>query len=162
MQEIAHALLVWIGAHSTLAAGDLQPPPIELIDPEELATLAHDRTGAPRPIAGIDSRVWGYYDWEEGPGGTIYVVRPEDTPGAERHPRPSDNPVFRERLLHELVHFAQHATGEVARFRCPTQGEWQAYSLGGLYLRQHGVPDPLPARSSLVYLFATCRAFSLR
>jgi hypothetical protein len=86
----------------------------------------------------------------------IYLVHPQDTPGAAAHADPTENPLFRERLLHELVHFAQHASGAYARFDCPAQGELDAYRLGGLYLRQLGVADPMPGRMTWVRRYGAC------
>ncbi len=100
--------------------------------------------------------MWGTYRWDEGPAGTIYLVRAEDTPGAARHAKPTDNPLFRERLLHELVHFAQQQTGAVARFNCRAEGERDAYRLGARYLQQQGIPDPLSNRKLVMFIQSSC------
>ncbi len=49
-------------------------------------------------------------------------------------------------LLHELVYVTQRASGAYANFACPTRGEFDAYWLGGTYLRELGVADPMPMR----------------
>jgi hypothetical protein len=153
MDEIAAALLIWIAAHSPLDASRLQPPPIVLLDAQAIAT--RDHAGA--QAAAGEQRVLGYFAPHEGRNGTIYVLRPERRPGQDDVAAAAADPLFRERLLHELVHFAQHATGQTARFECPMQGEAQAYALGGKYLRQRNVDDPLPHRVMLVAAFTSCR-----
>jgi hypothetical protein len=49
-----------------------------------------------------------------------------------------------------------NASGAYARFDCPAQGEFDAYRLGGIYLRQLGVPDPLPGRMVWMRRYSAC------
>ncbi len=156
MEPLALSLLLWIAAHSNLAVAGLSPPPIVLLGPEQMTALYYQQAGMPSTAPKVDARVQGYFDWSDDSRGVIYLVRPQDTPGANAYTDPADNPLFRERLLHELVHFAQHASGAYARFDCPAQGEFDAYRLGGMYLRQLGVPDPLPGRMAWVRRFSSC------
>ena len=156
MEQLAVSLLVWIAAHSPYPVGDVAPPPIVLLSPEAMTAIVYEDTGTAQQAPKVDQQLQGYFDPDEGAHGTIFLVRPEDTPGAWQHAEPSDNPLFRERLLHELVHFAQHTTGEYERFRCPTQGELQAYDLGGKYLQQLGVPDPIPNRKLIARMLVRC------
>ncbi len=156
MDQIAIALLIWISAHSEYTAAQLQPPPIVLLSPEAMTAVVHEREGLPLVAGMVDKRIQGYFSWDDGAKGTIYLVRSEDTPGAGKYANPSDNPLFRERLLHELVHFAQRSTGAYERRQCSAQNEFDAYQLGGLYLRQLGVPDPLPNRLFLARMYSAC------
>ncbi len=156
MEQLALSLLLWIAAHSTLAVAGLNPPPIVLLNPEQMTALYYQQAGMPSTAPKVDTRVQGYFDWSGDSRGVIYLVRPQDTPGANAYTDPADNPLFRERLLHELVHFAQHATGSYERFDCPAQGEFDAYRLGGIYLRQLGVADPMPGRMAWVRRFSSC------
>ena len=153
MEEIAAALLLWIAAHSPLDASRLKPPPVVLLDAEAIAGRGHHNA----PTASGEQRVLGYFAADEGPRGTIYVLRPERWPGQDDNAAAATDPLFRERLLHELVHYAQHATGQTARFECPMQGEAMAYALGGKYLRERNVIDPMPHRVMLVAAFTSCR-----
>jgi hypothetical protein len=152
VEPIAAALLAWIAAHSSYAVADLAPPPVRLLDPAALRETLQVGESA---LAGANG-VWGLYRAGDGPAGTIYLLRPEDTPGADRHAQPADNPVFRERLLHELVHFAQHRTGAMARFNCVAEGERDAYRLGARWLQQQGVRDPLPNRKFVMFVQSSC------
>ena len=158
MEQIASALLIWIAMNSAYPAAGLRPPPIVLLEPAAMAALARGESfdGASQSPPTADANIWGHYRWDAGPSGTIYIVRPEDTAGAARYAQPSDNPVFRERLLHELVHFAQRQTGAYERFLCRAQGEHDAYRLGGRYLHEQGVGDPLPNRRFVAFVQSSC------
>lgn len=160
MESLAMSLLLWLAAHSSYDATRAGVPPIHLLSPEAMTAMYYEqvsgRSGVPAGAPQVDRRIQGYFSWTEPPQGAIYLVRPEDTPGAASHADPATNPLFRERLLHELVHFAQHASGAYAHFACPAQGEFDAYRLGGIYLRELGVPDPLPGRMAWMRRYGTC------
>jgi hypothetical protein len=155
VEQIAVSLLLWIAANSPYAVSQLAPPPILTMTPQAITAAAiGDSPDAQQQK--VDSRIYGFFDAQAGPRGTIFLVRPEDTPGAGQFATPSDNPVFRERMLHELVHFAQEQTGVAAQFRCPSQGEVMAYRLGGMYLAELGVPDPLRNRRLMAAMHVRC------
>ncbi len=156
VEQLALSLLLWIAAHSTLWVAGLSPPPVVLLNPEQMTALYYQQAGMPSTAPKVDTRVHGYFDWSGNGPGVIYLVRPQDTPGGAAYTDPADNPLFRERLLHELVHFVQHASGAYPHFDCPAQGEFDAYRLGGIYLRQLGVADPLPGRMAWVRRFSSC------
>lgn len=158
METLTLSLLLWLAAHSDYDVARLSPPPVHLLSPEAMTALyyAQTKSGAPAGASKVNHRILGYFSWADAPQGVVYLVRPQDTPGAAAYADPTENPLFRERLLHELVHFAQHATGAYARFDCPGQGEFDAYRLGGLYLRQLGVADPLPGRWVWARRLGTC------
>lgn len=157
MEQVAVSLLLWLAAHSSYEVGGLAPPPIVLLTPAALSALVREGAAEAAPAEPLPAiHVHGLYRPRDGPAGTVYLVRPEDTPGAERYAQPSDNPWFRERLLHELVHFVQHASGETSSYRCPSQGEYRAYQLGARYLHQIGAADPLPNRRMLAFMATGC------
>jgi hypothetical protein len=156
IEQIAVALLMWIASHSSFqTAGQLPPPPIVLTTVEELTALVRQRSGVAPGEAG-EWNVYGYLSLDEDDHGTIYVVRPADTPGAELFVDPADNPIFRERLLHELVHYVQYATGALSGLQCPSMRELAAYYLGGVYLKERAVADPLPDRMLFAFWAARC------
>ncbi|WP_425426577.1 hypothetical protein [Antarctobacter heliothermus] len=64
--------------------------------------------------------------------------------------------MFREILLHELVHHVQRNTGLWDEWACPAIGETEAYRLGGRYLRQTRTADPLPNRNFWAAIYARC------
>lgn len=158
METLALSLLIWLAVHSDYPLAGIEPPPIRLLSPEAMTALYYEQTsaGAPAGAAKVDRRIQGYFSWADSPRGVIYLVRPQDTDGAAHFADPADNPLFRERLLHELVHFAQHTSGAYARFECPAQGEFDAYRLGGMYLLQLGVRDPMPGRLAWARRFSSC------
>lgn len=157
IEQIAAALLVWIASHSSYpTAGRLPPPPIVLTTAAELSALVQKRTDVAPETARQAWRIHGFFSLDEDDHGTIYLVRPADTPGAELFQDPTENPIFRERLLHELVHYAQYATGAMHDFKCPAMRELMAYHLGGVYLKQRSVADPLPDRMFLAFWGSRC------
>jgi hypothetical protein len=156
LEQLAASLLIWIAAHSTYPVQTLKPPPIELLSPEAMTALYREEAGAPMNAPAVDPRVLGYFRREGPSKGTVYLLRPENVPGAARYANPTENPRFREQLLHELVHYAQWSTGAYERFRCPAEGEWAAFSLGGHYLRELGFPDPIPNREFWARHLSVC------
>lgn len=155
MEALILTLLQWIGAHSEYATANLPPPPVVLMSAAALTNRVQGKSGAAK-ASDVDPRLQGFFSLAPDTLGTIYLINPEDTPGADRFADPTENPIFRERLLHELVHYAQHASGEMASYRCPSQGEFAAYVLGGAYLRELHVPDPLRHREWLARAVMQC------
>jgi hypothetical protein len=160
MEALVLSLLLWLSANSDYEVAQFSLPQVRLLSPQAMTALCYEQAGAgpdaPADAATVDARIQGYFSGAESVSGTIYLVHPQDTPGAASYTDPTDNPLFRERLLHELVHFAQHASGAYARFQCPVEGEFAAYRLGAIYLRQLGVPDPMPGRVVWMRRFSAC------
>jgi hypothetical protein len=156
MESLAAALLVWIATYSLLPAMVLRPPAVKLLSPEAMTAMYHKETGSALKAPAVDPRVMGYFRREGADAGTIYLIDPDRVPQARRFLDPLENPIFRERLLHELVHYVQWATGQYNQFVCPAQGELAAYSLGGAYLRSLGVVDPMPNREFWVPHLSRC------
>lgn len=154
MEALVLSLLAWLAANSSYPTLELPVPRVELVGAHELLARYERERG--RAAAQRGAHVLGHYAWDEGEAGTIYLSVPPETPGAGPPTDPIDNPWFRERLLHELVHHAQYRAGHYARFACPARGELDAYRLGGEYLRQLGVADPLPSRANLARWYSRC------
>ncbi|HEY0836880.1 MAG TPA: DUF6647 family protein [Azospirillum sp.] len=146
MGELVAALLVWIGAHTDYRVAGIPLPEVRVVSARELTRQYYK--GAPptytRPA--VDDRVLALYDPNHPPHGIIHL----------RDDRPPDSIEFQERLLHELVHHVQSMNGMHRRYRCPAQGEREAYLLGGLFLKQRGAPDPLPNREFWAKLYSRC------
>jgi hypothetical protein len=156
MEPLIVSLLLWVAAHSDYRVADSPLPEVRLLTPTEMTALYREQTGQKASAAQIDTRIQGYFSWADGPPGVIYLIHPRDTPGAADFSDPTENPLFRERLLHELVHFAQRTSGAYAGYACPARGEFDAYRLGGAYLRELGVADPMPLRMRWAQRFSAC------
>lgn len=155
IEQVAMTLLVWISTHSSYQmAAKLPPPPIVSMSSQELATLVRNRAGPEGQESLASWMVHGYYSTDGPDRGTIYIVHPSETPGAELFSDAAENPIWRERLLHELVHHAQHVSG--AQFECSQKRELSAYYLGGVYLQQRAVADPLPDRILIAFWASRC------
>jgi hypothetical protein len=123
--------------------------------PAEITAEYYDAAGvAAASRQAVDPRIMALYAFEDGPHGAIYVIDPALTEGADDDPL--GNPIFQERLLHELVHHVQRHTGAYDRFACPAEGEVDAYRLGGLFLKQRRVEDPLPNRNFWARVYSRC------
>lgn len=156
MEPLVVSLLLWIATHSDYRLADSQMPEVRLISPVQMTALYHELIGERSGTGQIDTRIQGHFSWAEGPAGVIYLIHPHETPGAAQFSDPTENPLFRERLLHELVHFAQRSSGIAAGYTCPARGEFDAYRLGGVYLRELGVIDPIPMRMRWAQRFSAC------
>jgi hypothetical protein len=143
MGELVMALLVWIGAHTGYRVTDIPLPQVRVVSARELTREYYEDAPATyaRPV--VDDRVLALYDPNRS---TIYL----------RNDLPPHDVLFQERLLHELVHHVQHVNGMHRRYRCPAQGEREAYVLGGLFLKESGVPDPLRDREFWAGVYSRC------
>jgi hypothetical protein len=104
----------------------------------------------------VDDRLLALYSNEDGPHGTLYVLAPEFVADAEYFEDPTENPIFRGIVLHELIHHVQWATGTADTWPCPSRREEEAYILGGRYLRQTHTTDPIPNRNFWAHAYSTC------
>lgn len=108
------------------------------------------------PKDGIDERIFALYSIDAGVSGTVFITHPNFNQGAEKYQNPSDNPVFQERLLHELIHHTQNYSGVYERIPCRNFSEKEAYMLGGVFLKQHRIRDPMPNRVYFANLYSRC------
>lgn len=59
-------------------------------------------------------------------------------------------------VLHELIHHAQFDSGAYDTYSCRNYGELEAYTLGGKYLKDRYVTDPLPNRDVREHMYSRC------
>ena len=157
MNGLATALMAWIAANSTYDTAIMPIPEIVLMTPIELTAEAYSDTPDLIPDSRVDDRVLALYSFEDGANGTVYLLAPEQ-PNILVDPEELSefDPLFEERLLHELVHHVQRMSGAYDAFPCRNFGELQAYQLGGSYLRQRNVEDPLPNRNFRAHIYSRC------
>ena len=153
MDGLIDVLLDWIGEHSRYDVAQIGRPAVVMLSAEDLTREMY--TGVPHliPDDGVDERINALYAHAEQ---TIYIRHPDTVDGAQSFAAPSDNPLWQEILLHELVHHVQWQSGEADSWMCDAQGERQAYHLGGVYLAQTGTPDPLANRAFWAQMYAQC------
>ena len=111
MDALIDLLLDWIGENSAYQTSDLEPPAVVELGPKELTREYYYGRAHLIPEDGVDDRLNAIYIANEGPEGTIFILSPDQIDGAENFADPRDNPLWREILLHELVHHAQHDHG---------------------------------------------------
>jgi hypothetical protein len=156
LESLITILLAWIGEHSTYDTTQMPVPAVIELSPEALTREAYADAPEHIPANGIDENLFAFYSWDKNDSGTIFIRPAEDTKGPRFGDSPLDNPVFKERLLHELVHHVQYLDGAYERFPCKNSAEAEAYKLGAVFLQQENVPDPLPNRSMLIHYFGLC------
>ncbi|WP_210527785.1 hypothetical protein [Rubellimicrobium arenae] len=156
MDPIIDALLAWIGENSAYDVAGLPRPAVVLLAPGDLTREYYAAAPQLLPEDGVDDRLLALYSAEDGPDGTLYLLAPRHVPDAGRWDDPTDNPLFREIVLHELVHHVQWQTGAAETWPCPQFGEQEAYTLGGIYLRQVHAADPIPNRGFWARTYSIC------
>jgi len=156
MESLLISLLTWIGLNSDYEISNVPHPSVVMLSHRELTLEAYRDQPQLIPDTGIDQRVFALYSWERSDVGTIFILHPDLTEGQRANERPMENPIFIERLLHELVHHVQFHNGRYKSFPCKNAGEKDAYLLGGLYLRQRNMTDPLPNRKVLAHMYSRC------
>lgn len=156
MDGLIDALLAWIGDNSTYNTYDIPHPIVHQLSAEELTREYYSGVAHLMPDDGVDERLNALYATTDGPHGTIYVIEAPAVEGAEEFETPEDNPLFREILLHELVHHVQQSSGAAEEWPCLSLGETEAYRMGGRYLRALRVDDPLPNRNFWAAIYARC------
>ena len=157
MDALVTALLAWLDANADYPPLDGIPPPV--VRELSAEALTAELRGEPHDSVApgeADPRVHALYSREDGPHGTIFILEAASTPGLQPGEPPLENPVFRERLLHELVHHVQFHTGAFTAFACRTLAEVDALRLGALYLRRHHADDLLPQRWALMHEATRC------
>jgi hypothetical protein len=156
MDPIVALLLAWIGDNSDYDTACVQPPQIVEMSLEELTAEYYGAVPHLLPDDGVDDRLNALYAANDGPDGTIYLLKPELIADAQHFDMATENPLYREILLHELTHHVQWQTGEAETWDCQSYGEREAYILGGRYLRQTRTEDPLPNRMFWAHVYARC------
>ncbi|WP_417721920.1 hypothetical protein [Salipiger sp.] len=156
MDALIDALLDWIADHSAREIADVPHPVVLELSPRELTREFYSGVASLMPEDGVDERVNALFAVTDGPHGTIYILDARGIEGAAEYDDPHDNPLWREILLHELVHHVQHVSGEARGWACRNAGEMEAYVLGGRYLRERRVSDPMGNRMFWARAYSTC------
>ena len=156
MDPVVATLMAWIAAHTDYRTDTVVPPEVVQLTAEELTREYYTGVAHLIPEDGVDERVNALYAATDGEVGTVYIMRAAELADAGQFSDPMDNPIWREILLHELVHHVQWQTGEAETWACPAAGEKEAYRLGGVYLRQVGATDPIPNRNFWAHMYARC------
>lgn len=153
MDALIDIMLDWIAQNSRYETRAISHPTVIELSPEDLTREMYTGVAHLIPADGVDERINALYAHAEQ---TIYILDAQALEGAAKYDTPKDNPLWREILLHELVHHVQWQTGEAETWVCDAQGEINAYHLGGVYLQQSGTPDPLPNRTMWARMYARC------
>ncbi len=153
METLMDALLEWTGSNTDHPVTDVPPPEIVPMDPRALTVEAYSDVPQLLPEDGVDERVRALYNAELR---RIYVLDPRHVGGWDEHEEAFSNPAWREILLHELIHHVQWSTGVADLWPCKAFGEKEAYLLGGRYLKERSVTDPLPNRNFWAHAYARC------
>ncbi|MEZ5657027.1 MAG: hypothetical protein R3E83_00370 [Burkholderiaceae bacterium] len=156
MEALLLSLLVWIGTHSTLNVEGVELPKVIEMTPTEITREMYRHSGLTAKTPEVNERVIALYDPTAADTGTIYVLAAQLAPRAGKYADKLANPYFQERLLHELVHHVQYRTGEIERLPCRAAAEGEAYRLAGRFIRERGLPDPLPNRRFWTYFYSRC------
>lgn len=156
MDAILDALLDWIAQNSAYTVDEMPAPQVLQLSPQDLTREYYTGVAHLMPEDGVDDRLNALYAPGDGTSGTIYILDARAVEGADSFDAPTDNPLFREILLHELVHHVQVQSGASAAWPCLAMGEREAYALGGRYLKQTGTPDPMPNRHFWGAIYARC------
>ena len=156
MESITLMLMLWIGNNSEYRTTDLPAPQVVEMTPAEITTEFYTDHPDKIPASGVDERVNALYSFEDGPDGTIYIIAANLKDGSEDYRNPNDNPIFQEALLHELVHHTQRLNGIYNTIPCRNFAEKEAYLLGGKFLKQQQVEDPMPNRNFWAHMYSRC------
>jgi hypothetical protein len=159
MDKMIALLLTWLSANSPYDTRNIVPPTVVVMSAEELTKEAYSRVPMLIPPDGVDERYLALYSFDDGPHGTIYVLDPKIADpelAADKFYDPYQDPIFQEKILHELVHHLQRRSGVYHTYQCQAQGEEEAYRLGGRYLRQLHTEDPLPNRNFRARIYSRC------
>ena len=156
MDSLIAALLAWIASNSPYDTASMPPPRVIEMTPQELTREYYADAMQLMPADGVDDRINALFAHADGPTGTIYIMAAPQVADADQFDNPHDNPLWREILLHELVHHAQWQSGTAATWACQSYGEREAYLLGGRYLKEVHTDDPMPNRMFWAQLYARC------
>ncbi|MEZ5534161.1 MAG: hypothetical protein R3F02_00920 [Thiolinea sp.] len=156
MDAVVLALMLWIGNNSDYNTGIIPHPAIVEMTPKEITKEAYTDNPNGIPEDGVDERIRALYSFEDGPNGTIYIISAHLTKQAKDYNDPKQNPLFQERLLHELVHHTQRLSGVYNTIPCRNYAEKEAYTLGGKFLRAQNVTDPMPNRNFWAHIYSRC------
>ena len=153
MDALIDLLLDWISQNSQHDTSNIDHPVVRVLSPNAITTEMYTGVAHLIPDDGVDERINALYAHGED---TIYILDSIYVDGADAFADPTQNPLWREILLHELVHHVQWETGLAETWMCDAQGELEAYHLGGVYLEQQNTADPLPNRAFWARMYSRC------
>lgn len=156
MEAVTLMLMLWIGNNSEYRTTDIPNPAIVEMTRQEITTEAYTDAPDQIPADGVDERINALYSFEDGPNGTIYIIAAKLTKESEKYDDPKDNPIFQERLLHELVHHTQRLSGTYNIIPCRNYAELEAYQLGGKFFKQQNLRDPMANRNLWAHMYSRC------
>ncbi len=156
MESLVLVLLAWLSANTEFDISLVPVPNIVELGPREITLEYYSEYPGRMPASGIDERVQALYSWEDSPHGTIYILGRSFTEPSMSQEQGLNNPLFQERLLHELVHHVQYHLGHYDSYECQNEGELQAYLYAGRFLQSQNVSDPLPNRRVLAHMYSRC------
>lgn len=156
MEALINLMLEWVAGNSPYDTADMPHPVVVELSPEALTLEFYDGIASLLPEDGVDERLNALFAVTDGPHGTIYILDANVIEGAGEYDDPHDNPLWREILLHELVHHAQAQSGVSAGWACLRHGEMEAYTLGGRYLKERRITDPMPNRMIWAHAYSRC------
>lgn len=155
MEALLAMLLTWLADNTEMDTENIPRPTVIELSPEEL-TKEYYSDSAVVAASPVDNRLLALYSWTDGPSGTIYILGRKYLGVSAGDDAGLDNPIFQERLLHELVHHVQYHNGQYNEFDCAKQGELAAYLIGGKFFRNIKITDPLPNRQHLARRYSRC------
>jgi hypothetical protein len=159
MHDLLPSLMIWIAANTSYDTAKMPLPNVVEMSPQELTREAYSAAPLLIPQSGVDERYLALYAFEDGAHGTIYVLAGKYVDpdlAKDAYYDPYKDPVFQERVLHELIHHVQWQSGARKNFHCQNEGEKEAYLLGGRYLKQRHADDPLPNRNFWGHIYSRC------
>lgn len=154
MTDLMTALMLWISSNTTYDTTGMPLPELVEMTPRELTAEYYTDVPHLIPAKGVDDRVQALYAPGDGRDGRVYVLAAKYVDGAGDDPY--GNPLFQEMVLHELIHHVQFESGAADAYLCPAQGEIEAYAMGGRYLKQRYVTDPMPNRAFWARVYSRC------
>lgn len=155
MEGLIDLLLSFVEDHSAYNVAGMDHPVVVEVSRQDLTKQFFRGRAHMMPADGVEERLNALYvAGRDGPD-VIFIVPAEEVSGADYFDNPHDNPLWREILLHELVHHAQNQQGGET-WSCVSRGEAEAYEIGGVYLETLGLPDPMSNRNIWEDLYESC------
>lgn len=127
MEGLIDLLLAWLDGNSDYRTANLSPPQVVEMSRRELTREYYSSAPELLPSSGVDARVFALYAAGDGAAGTIYVLEAAAVEGSKTYDDPHENPIWREMVLHELVHHVQWQHAEQRTWPCRNAGELDAY-----------------------------------
>ncbi|MFW2587501.1 DUF6647 family protein [Sagittula sp. SSi028] len=156
MEALIDLMLDLVAEHTDYDTTRLDPPVVVEVGRGFMTDRFYDGRAHMMPATGVEERLNALYvEGRNDSADIIFIVPADQFAGASYFENPQDNPLWREVLLHEMVHHAQkHAGGDT--WTCVGRGEAEAYQVGAAYLADLGLPDPMKDRTIWKTLYTDC------